>query len=103
MKLAGPGRQLCTSQLLCYHKSTPSRGCHICFSHSHILYEHLYAKDDPLEMSLHDSVISGFCGTRSACVLADIRRFAKSGVLGMFQKEAPLPNSATGAGIQCEW
>lgn len=44
------------------------------------------AKDDPLEMSLHNSVISGFCGTKSACVLADIKRFAKSGVLGMFQR-----------------
>lgn len=51
MKLAGPGRQLCTPQLLCCHKSAPSRGCHICFSHSHILYERLYAKDDPLEVS----------------------------------------------------
>lgn len=37
-------------------------------------------------MSLHDSVISGFFGTRSVCVLADISRFAKSGVLGMFQR-----------------
>lgn len=63
MKLAGPGRQLCTPQLLCCHKSAPSRGCHICFSHSHVLYERLYAKDDPLEVSLHDSEISGFCGT----------------------------------------
>lgn len=44
------------------------------------------AKDDPQEMSLHDSVISGLFGTRSVCVLADISRFAKSGVLGIFQR-----------------
>jgi len=43
-------------------------------------------KDDPLEMSLHDSVISGFCGTKSACVMAGVRRFAKSEVLGMVQR-----------------
>lgn len=96
MKLAAPRRQLCTSQLLFYHKSTHSRGCHICFSHSHILYEHLYAKDDPLEMSLHDSVISGFCGTGlEVHVCWQTSGGLQSQEFWELQKEAPLPNSAT--------
>lgn len=37
-------------------------------------------------MAPHDSVISSSWGTKSACVLADTRSFAKSGVLGMFQR-----------------
>lgn len=96
MKLAAPKRQLCTSQLLCYHKSTHSRGCHICFSHSHILYEHSHAKDDPLEMSLHDSVISGFCGTGlEVHVCWQTSGSLQNQEFWEFQKKAPLPNSAT--------
>lgn len=96
MKLAAPRRQLCTSQLLFYHKSTRSRGCHICFSHSHILYEHLYAKDDPLVMSLHDSVISGFCGTGlEVHVCWQTSGGLQNQEFWELQKEGPLPNSAT--------
>lgn len=96
MKLAAPKRQPCTSQHLCYHKSTHSRGCHICFSHSHILYEHLHAKADPPEMSLHDSVISGFCGMGlEVHVCWQTSGSLQNQEFWEFQKKAPLPNSAT--------
>lgn len=102
MKLAAPRRQLCTSQLLFYHKSTHSRGCHICFSHSHILYEHLYAKDDPLEMSLHDSVISGFCGTGlEVHVCWQTSGGLQNQEFWELQKEVSLPNSKENLLLWC--
>lgn len=89
MKLAAPGRQLCTpNSSAIINQPIQERATFVFPILTFSVNNHspFNAKDDPLEMSLHDSVISGFCGTKSACMLADIRRFAKSGVLGMFQR-----------------